>query len=54
MIKCGQLIDNIIPQKQHDIVHNLDSGRSVILVLLDTSAAFDTINIENFLRTLVS
>ena len=30
---------------QHDIVRNLDSGRSVMLVLLDTSAAFDPIKI---------
>ena len=39
---------------QHDIVRNLDSGRSVMLVLLETSATFDTINIEQLLSTLVS
>ena len=37
---------------QHDIVHNLDSGHCVMLVLLDTSAAFDTININMLLNTL--
>ena len=37
---------------QHDIVHNLDSGHCVVLVLLDTSAAFDTINIDMLLNTL--
>ena len=37
---------------QHDIVHNLDSGHCVMLVLLDTSAAFDTINIDMLLNTL--
>ena len=37
---------------QHDIVHNLDSGHCVMLVLLDTSAAFDTINIDLLLNTL--
>ena len=39
---------------QHDIVRNLDSGRCVMLVLLDTSAAFDTINIDILLNTLGS
>ena len=39
---------------QHDIVGNLDSGRCVMLVLLDKSAAFDTINTDIFLNTLVS
>ena len=28
---------------QHDIVRNLDSGQCVMLILLDTSAAFDTV-----------
>ena len=37
---------------QHDIVHNLDYGHCVMLVLLDTSAAFDTINIDMLLNTL--
>ena len=37
---------------QHDIVQNLDSGHCVMLVLLDTSAAFDTINIDLLLNTL--
>ena len=39
---------------QHDIMRNLDSGRSVMLVPVVTSAAFDTINIEQLLNTLVS
>ena len=37
---------------QHNIMRNFDSGRSVLLVLLDTSAAFDMINIEQLLSTL--
>ena len=37
---------------QHDIVHNLDYGHCVMLVLLDTNAAFDTINIDMLLNTL--
>ena len=53
-------INNIIPQNtdlmkvQHDIVRDLDSGRSVMLVLLYTNAAFVMINIEQLLSTLVS
>ena len=39
---------------KHDIVRNFDSGRSVMLVLLDTSAAFHTTNIEQLLITLIS
>ena len=39
---------------QHDIVRNLDSGQCVMLILLDTSAAFDTINIDILLNTLGS
>ena len=39
---------------QHDIVRNLECGRSVMLFLLNTSAVFDTINIEKLLSTLVS
>ncbi|KAI0210193.1 putative RNA-directed DNA polymerase from transposon BS [Lamellibrachia satsuma] len=39
---------------QHDIVRNLNSGRCVMLVLLDTSAAFDTINIDVLLNTVGS
>ena len=40
---------------QHDIVRNLDSGRRVMPVLLDTSAAFDTINTDILLlNTLIS
>ena len=37
---------------QNDIVHNLDAGHCVMLVLLDTSAAIDTINIDLLLNTL--
>ena len=38
---------------QHDIVRDLNSGRSVMKFLLDTSAVFDTTNIEALLSTLV-
>ena len=37
----------------NDIAQSLDSRRSVLLVLLDLSAAFDTINHNTLLRRLV-
>ena len=37
---------------QHDISDQLDKGRSVALVLLDLSAAFDTINSAGVINTL--
>ena len=37
---------------QHDISDQLDKGRAVALVLLDLSAAFDTINLDGVINTL--
>ena len=36
---------------QHDIMHNLDSGRSAMMVLLDQNAAIDTINRDELFST---
>ena len=46
--------ETVLMRVQHDIVRNLDSGRCVVLILLDTSSAFDTINIDILLNTLGS
>ena len=37
---------------QHDISRELDENRGVALVLLDLSAAFDTINTKGVVTTL--
>ena len=37
---------------QHDIAKELDENRGVALVLLDLSAAFDTINTKGVVTTL--
>ena len=50
----NQSTETALMKVQHDIVRNLECGRSVMLVLLNTSAVFDTINIEKLLSTLVS
>ena len=42
--KTGHNTESALLRIQNDILHDLDKKRGVILVLLDLSAAFDTID----------
>ena len=48
------LTETAFMKVQHDIAPTFDSRRFAMLVLIDTIAAFDTINIDILLNTLVS
>ena len=52
--RANHSTESALMKVQHDIVKAVDSNKAVMLVLLDLSAAFDTINIENLLLTLKS
>ena len=50
--KTGHSTESALLRIQNDILHDLDKKRGVILVLLDLSAAFDTIDHDLLLQRL--
>ena len=42
--KCGNTTEAALPRVRNDIMMSLDQSKAVVLVLLDLSAVFDTID----------